>query len=280
MKRIITLQDISCVGKCALTVALPIISLMGIEACPLPTALLSNHTAFESFKFFDLHKEMEEIIPELKKQGFNFDGIYSAYLGSKEQVDTVCSFIDEFKNENTLVLVDPVMADNGKLYPGFDKSFPEEMKKLCKKAHIIVPNITEAAFLLGKNGKLEFNKIEDLKEPMQMLCDIGPEICVLTGVESDNKLGGVVYNKKTDEFYYLLKDKIHKTFHGTGDLFASVLFSCLINGLHEKKALKVAVEFTYSAMEATMRNKDAAWYGVDFETVMPQLLELTKEFPC
>lgn len=278
MKRIITLQDISCVGKCALSVALPVISAMGIEACPLPTALLSNHTAFESFKFFDLHRKMEEIIPELKKQGFTFDGIYSAYLGSKEQVDTVCDFIDEFKNKDTIVLVDPVMADNGKLYSGFDKSFPEHMKKLCKKAHIIVPNITEASFLLDKGGRLEFNGIEDLKDLMKRLCDLGPETSVLTGIEADNKLGAAIYNSKTNAFDIYLKDKIHKTFHGTGDLFASVLFSCLIKGAKEKQALKAAVEFTYSAMEATIKNKNAAWYGVDFETVLPRLFSLTKEF--
>ncbi len=280
MKRIITLQDISCVGKCALSVALPVISLMGIEACPLPTALLSNHTAFDSFKFFDLHKEMEEIIPEFKKQGFTFDGIYSAYLGSKEQVDTVCAFIDDFKKEGSLILVDPVMADNGKLYSGFDESFPMEMKRLCEKADIIVPNVTEASFLLGKKGKLYYSCPQDLMPYMQRLCDLGPKITVLTGVEIGDKSGSAIYDKTTGEFYCLLLKKIDRTFHGTGDLFASVLFSCLIKGYDNKKSLKIAIEFTYRAMEATVNNKDAAWYGVDFETVLPKLLALTKEIPC
>ncbi len=277
MKRIITLQDITCVGKCALTVALPVISAMGIEACPLPTALLSNHTAFKSFKVFDLHKNMQEIIPELKHQGFNFDGIYSAYLGSKEQIDTVCDFIDDMKNDNTLVLVDPVMGDNGKLYSGFDSDFPKKMKQLCKKADIIVPNVTEASFLLGKNGNLFYTSHNGLMLHMERLCALGPKICVLTGVEIDGKHGSAIYDKTTGDFYCLLKKKIDRTFHGTGDLFASVLFSALIKGFDNKKALKLAVEFTYSAMEATVNNKDASWYGVDFETVLPDLILMQKE---
>lgn len=276
MKRIITLQDITCVGKCALTVALPVISALGIEACPLPTALLSNHTAFESFKIFDLHDKMQEIIPELKKQGFSFDGIYSAYLGSKEQIDTVCAFIDEFKQKNSLVLVDPVMGDNGKLYAGFDADFPKEMQKLCKKADIIVPNVTEASFLLQKS-KLRYPDANWLKLQMERLCDLGPKICVITGVELNEKVGAAIYDKTTGEFYCYLKEKIDRTFHGTGDLFASTLFSALINGFSNKKALKLAVDFTYEAMKATVANKDASWYGVDFESVLPTLISMQNE---
>lgn len=276
MKRIITLQDITCVGKCALTVALPVISAFGIEACPLPTALLSNHTAFESFKFFDLHDKMQEIIPHLKQQGFNFNGIYSAYLGSKEQIDTVCDFIDQFKQENTLVLVDPVMGDNGKLYAGFDNEFPKEMLKLCKKADIIVPNVTEASFLLQKS-KLRYIDANWLKLQMERLCDLGPKICVLTGVELNGKIGSAIYDKTTDEFYCYLREKIDRTFHGTGDLFASTLFSALIKGFSNKQALKIAVDFTHSAMMATVNNKDANWYGVDFETVLPKLISMQNE---
>lgn len=273
MKRIVTLQDISCVGKCSLTVALPIISAMGIEACPLPTALLSNHTAFDSFQFFDLTDKMQKIHAEFKKQNFKFDGIYSAYLGSKEQVDIVSQFIDDF---DTLTLVDPVMGDHGKLYSGFDKEFPKVMRKLCSKANIIVPNITEAGFLLGYDSALEYKTSIELKGFMQRLCDIGPEICVITGVEFDNKLGAAIYNKTTDEFDVYLKDKISRTFHGTGDIFASVLFSSLINDMPIKDSLTLAVEFTYLSMEATIKNSDSSWYGVDFETVLPHLLNIRK----
>lgn len=271
MKRIITLQDISCVGKCSLTVALPIISAMGIEACPIPTALLSNHTAFDSFSFLDLSTEMKNIKEQFKKQEFKFDGIYSAYLGSKEQVDIVAGYIDDF---NALTLVDPVMGDHGKLYSGFDKDFPETMKKLCRKADIIVPNTTEAGFLLGYDSPIPYSSETELKEHMKHLCLLGPEICVITGVEKDNKLGAAIYNKTTDEFDIYLKNKIPKAFHGTGDIFASVLFSSLIKNMPIKKALANAVDFTYLCMEATIKNPDASWYGVDFEAVLPHLLNL------
>ncbi len=273
MKRIITLQDISCVGKCSLTVALPIISCMGIEACPLPTALLSNHTAFDRFSFFDLNSHMNSVIDEFKAQDFKFDGIYSAYLGSTAQVDTVCGFIDYFKKEGSITLVDPVMGDHGRLYSGFTRDFPIHMKRLCKKADVIVPNITEAGFLLGFDGALEYTDIYSLKPFMKQLCLLGPKISVLTGVEQDGKLGGAIYDIETDEFYFYLLDKIDRTFHGTGDVFASVLFSCLVNGLDIKLALKKAVDFVYAAMKATIENKDAAWYGVDFERVLPLLFE-------
>ena len=271
MKRIVTMQDISCVGKCALTVALPIISNFGIEACPLPTALLSNHTAFDSFKFFDLSKQMEVIIEEFKKQNFSFDGIYSAYLGSEAQVDIVIGFIDSFKKEGTLTLVDPVMGDHGRLYSGFDKTFPSVMKRLCSKADIIVPNVTEAGFLLGLDTVLPYTDFNDLKSAMKELCKLGPEITVITGVEIDNKLGAAIYNSKTNEFDYCLHAKIQRTFHGTGDIFASVLFSCLIKEMPLKNALHTAVNFTCNSMEATLNNENANWYGVDFETVLPTL---------
>ena len=273
MKKIVTLQDISCVGKCSLTVALPIISAMGIEACPIPTALLSNHTAFESFSFCDLTDEIKPVTDQFKKQNFKFDGIYSAYLGSKRQVDIVSEFIDDFK---TLTLVDPVMGDHGKLYSGFDKDFPKAMRKLCKKADIIVPNVTEAGFLLGYDNALTYSSKKELKEHMFKLCDLGPEICVITGIEADNKLGAAIYNKTTDEFDLYSKNKIVRTFHGTGDIFASVLFSALIKDMPLKKALKIAVDFTYISMEATVKNPRASWYGVDFESVLPQLIKLAK----
>lgn len=274
MKRIVTLQDISCVGKCSLSVALPIISAMGIEACPLPTALLSNHTAFDSFEFFDLTNQMKSITAEFKKQNFNFDGIYSAYLGSKEQVNVVCDFIDAFKKENTVTLVDPVMGDHGKLYSGFDKSFPSVMKELCKKADIIVPNVTEAGFLLGKDDVLKYSDVSEIKEYARRLTELGPKICVITGVEADDKLGAVIYNSENDEFDVYLKDKIKRTFHGTGDIFASVLFSCLVKEQPIEKALQNSVDFTYLAMEATIKNPDSNWYGVDFESVLPALMNM------
>ena len=157
MKRIVTIQDISCVGKCSLTVALPIISAMGIETSIIPTAVLSTHTVFNNFTFKDLTDQIEPISNHWKEEKFNFDAIYTGYLGSKEQVNVISKFFDDFKSESNFIFVDPAMADNGKLYPSFNDEFVEEMKKLCSKADIISPNLTEAAMLTGREYKNEYN---------------------------------------------------------------------------------------------------------------------------
>ncbi len=278
LKRILTLQDISCVGKCALTVALPIISAMGIEACPVPTALLSNHTAFDGYKIFDLTNQMEAIKSEFIKQAFTFDGIYTGYLGSLEQIETVSSFIDTFKEEGSVVLVDPVMGDNGKLYSGVHKDFPKRMRSLCQKADIIVPNVTEAGFLLGQNSALTYSSLEEIKSSLKELTDLGVDFCVLTGVELEGKCGACGYKKSTDEFYSFLMPKIQRTFHGTGDIFASILFSAVVRGASCEKALNLAVKFTFDSMQATVDNPDARWYGVDFETVLSRLCAAESDF--
>ncbi|MBR2860947.1 MAG: pyridoxamine kinase [Clostridia bacterium] len=271
MKRIVTLQDISCVGKCALTVALPIISACGIEACPIPTTLLSNHTAFDSFESFDLTDNSVKIIEQFIKHDFTFDGIYTGYLGSVDQVNVASNFIDRFRRSNSPVLVDPVMGDNGRLYSGIGADLPEKIKELCLKADIIVPNVTEASFLLGKDGSLEYSSLEDVKTVLMKLTDAYCPVCVLTGVELSGKSGAVAFNARTNEFYCCLKQKIDRVFHGTGDVFASVLFSCIVNEKPLEKALETAVNFTFEAMMASVNNPDSVWYGVDFETVLPIL---------
>ena len=153
MKRIVTIQDISCVGKCSLTVALPIISAMGIETAVIPTAVLSTHTAFKNFTYRDLTGDLPKIAKHWKQEEFNFDGIYTGYLGSIEQIDILKEFFKQFKTPDNFIFIDPVMADNGKLYAGFDANFVKEMKKLCKMADIIVPNLTEASYMLEKEYK-------------------------------------------------------------------------------------------------------------------------------
>ena len=150
MKRIVTIQDISCFGKCSITVALPLISSMGVECAIIPTSILSTHTGgFEGFTFRDLSDDISKIAEHWKKYNIEFDAIYTGYLGSVEQINSVIDFIGDFKKENTIVFVDPAMADKGKLYTGFDSDFPSHMARLCAKADIIVPNITEASFMLG-----------------------------------------------------------------------------------------------------------------------------------
>lgn len=260
MKRILTVQDLSCIGKCSLTVALPIISVLGIEACALPTALLSNHTAFKDFSFFDLSQQAKEITK--KMSSFEFDGIYAGYLGNIELIDTVCSLVDA--HPHSIILVDPVMGDNGKLYTGFTQEYPEKMRKLCAKADYIVPNITEASLLLKK-------PIDNVYLAAKELCEFGPDVSIITGVTSNNKTGAVAYKKSTDEFFECYHSTIPRSSHGTGDIFASVFFAKIINGSSIFNALSTAVDFTCASIEQTLDDKNC-WYGVNFEKVLSMLL--------
>ena len=148
MKRALTIQDISCVGKCSLTVALPIISAFGVETSVIPTAVLSTHTAFKNFTFCDLTDEIEKISNAWQKENISFDAIYTGYLGSSKQISIISELFKTFKTKDNFILVDPVMGDNGKLYSGFDQTFADEMALLCKNADVIVPNLTEASFML------------------------------------------------------------------------------------------------------------------------------------
>ena len=189
MKRIVTIQDISCVGKCSLTVALPIISAMGIETVVIPTAVLSTHTAFKNFTYRDLTGDLPKIAKHWKQEKFDFDGIYTGYLGSTEQIDMLKEFFKQFKTSNNFVFIDPVMADNGKLYAGFDEKFVREMKELCKMADIIVPNLTEASYILEKEYKENYSE-QEIKDMLIELSILGPKYVVLTGVSfNENKLG-------------------------------------------------------------------------------------------
>ncbi len=274
MKRILTIQDISCVGKCSLTVALPIISAFGVETAVLPTAVLSNHTAFNGFTFNDLTDDMPRISKEWKKQEFEFDAIYTGYLGSIKQVDIVSDIFDDYKRKNNFILVDPVMADNGKLYTGFDEKFALSMKKLCKKADIIVPNLTEASFMLDIPYKpCKYNK-GDIEDILKRLTDLGCKIAVLTGVSFDNKHIGVYgYDSSKNEFFSYFREKISQCFHGTGDVFASSLCGALASDKTIDNALEIAVDFTVESILKTIENPMHNWYGVEFEKAIPYLIQ-------
>lgn len=272
MKRIVTLQDISCVGKCSLTVAVPILSALGVEACPIPTAVLSAHTAFEHFSFLDLTDQIPAISAELKKEQITFDAIYTGYLGSLRQVRLVRDFMREF-SQNSLVVVDPVMGDNGVLYAGFEKDFPKAMASLCAEADVLVPNLTEAALLLGEQAPLSvFNKSE-AEKIAKRLARLGPDTIVLTGICEGMLMGAAAYCQKTGEFFSYCRPKIEQSFHGTGDIFASVLAGMLTRGSDLKKALETAVDFTYASMQKTLEDSQKRWYGVNFEEALFLLTE-------
>lgn len=277
MKRILTIQDISCVGKCSLTVALPIISACGVETSVIPTAVLSTHTAFKGFTFRDLTCDIEPIYSHWLKENIGFDALYSGYLGSKEQIDLVINLFSKFKTKDNFIIVDPAMGDNGMLYKGFDKAFAKNMLSLCKQADVVVPNITEACFMLDI-PYVESGYNEDyVKNILIKLCDNGSNIAVLTGVCIDGKnLGVYSYNKLDNEFYSYYREKLPFSFHGTGDIFASVVCGIMAKGFDYKTALKIAVDFTVQSMQYTIENKDHNWYGVEFEKALYMLTDATK----
>jgi pyridoxine kinase len=272
MKRIVTIQDISCVGKCSLTVALPIISAMGIETAVIPTAVLSTHTAFKNFTYRDLTGDLPKIAKHWKQEKFNFDGIYTGYLGSIEQIDMLKEFFKQFKTPDNFIFIDPVMADNGKLYAGFDAKFVKEMKKLCKMADIIVPNLTEASYMLEKEYK-EIYSEQEIKDILIELSNLGPKYVVLTGVSfKDNKLGVMSYNKETNEFFTYFKEKIPAKYHGTGDIFASTLVGAITNNNTLEEGLKIAVDYVWETINDTYKTNKKDAYGVNFETKIPYLI--------
>ena len=272
-KRIVTIQDISCLGKCSLTVALPIISAMGIEAVILPTAVLSTHTGgFQNFTFRDLTEDIEPIANHWQSLGLTFDAIYTGYLGSFSQLSLMEQFLDHFRTEDTLVVVDPVMWDHGRLYSGFTPEFPKAMARLCSKADLILPNLTEAAFLLGEEYQESYTEPE-IRQLLLRLAELGARHVVLTGVNPDpERTGAMAYSSETGRFFSYFNEKIPSQFHGTGDIFASVCTGALTSGLSLEKTLTLAVDYTLACIQKTTEDADDRWYGVNFEACIPQLI--------
>lgn len=271
MKRIVTVQDISCVGKCSLTVALPIISAMGVEAAILPTAVLSTHTMFSGFTVRDLTDEIKPISAHWEKEGFAFDALYTGYLGSFEQIDLMKDFFARF-GKDSLKFVDPAMGDNGKLYPAFDEAFAKKMAELCAVADITAPNVTEACFMTGTPYKEEYDRayIEDL---LHKLTDMGAKIALLTGVGFKGGETGVMgYDKAADEFFYYSHPKHSISYHGTGDIFSSTCLGAMMRGFDWKEAATIAADYTALCIALTIEDKKGPWYGVHFEQAIPQLL--------
>lgn len=271
MKRILSIQDISCVGKCSLTVALPIISAMGIETAILPTAVLSTHTMFKGFTFCDLTGEIEPIVNHWKEQGFKFDAIGTGYLGSFEQIDKVIEIFDAL-GENALKVVDPVMGDNGKLYPTFDMDFAHKMSTLCSKADIIIPNLTEACFMLDVPYIDSGYSVEYIKDILLKLTSLGCRKAVITGVSFDDSLLGCMgYDSEQGEFFEDYNQRIEQKYHGTGDVFSSVFLGGLMRGLTVEKSSALAADFVCDCIIATQTDETPINYGVHFEKVIPKL---------
>ncbi len=272
MKRIMTIQDISCVGKCSLTVALPIISAAGVEAGVLPTAVLSTHTQFSKFTFCDLTGEIQPISDTFYLLGIDFDAIYTGYLGSFEQLGLVSDFIDRF-GDKAKVVIDPVMADNGVLYKGFTPEFAKAMAKLCGKADLIIPNLTEASFMLGVPYNPDYDE-EYIRELLVKLSTLGAKEVALTGIGfEEDKIGVYSYNAETGKYSYYCNKKLPLSYHGTGDVYASAAVGAMMRGFTTDEALALAVDYTLLCMEKTAADPGHRFYGVNFEEALPYYIE-------
>lgn len=269
--KILTIQDISCVGQCSLTVALPILSACGIETAVLPTAVLSNHTAFKEFTFFDLTDEIPNIKSSWKKQGIGFSAVYTGYLGNAKQVELVKSIMKSCLDNDAFKIVDPAMADSGKLYAGFDEAYVLDMKELCRAADIILPNITEACLLTKTPYKSSFDK-EFVEELISKLKDLFGAKIILTGVGfSENTTGVAVYDGEQISYYEHVK--IGLGGHGTGDVYASAFTGAFLSGKTLFEAAKIAADFTVLCIKNT---EPEHWYGVRFEKCLPELIDMLK----
>ena len=274
-KRILAIHDISCVGRCSLTVALPIISSAGIETTVIPTAVLSTHTGgFTGFTYRDLTEDIEPIVDHWKTLSLNFDSVYTGFLGSFEQIDIVSRIFDDLRSKGTMIAVDPVMADNGELYKIFPSNFPQGMRGLCAKADIIMPNITEAVLMLGREYKEGPYTTEYIESLLKDLGKMGAKKIVLTGVYfNDNELGAASYDTGTSDIGYAFAKRIEGYYHGTGDVFGSVLVSALVNGKALKDATGIAVDFTARSIQRTKDAKTDIRFGVNFEAGIPKLIK-------
>jgi len=270
-KRILTIQDISCVGQCSLTVALPILSACGLETAILPSAVLSTHTAgFTGFTVRDLAGDMPAIRDHWIKENLKFSAVYTGYLGSTEQIDIVLSIMDSCGEEECLRIVDPAMADNGKLYPAFDEAYVDAMKRLCAASDYVVPNITEACFLTGIQYRETYDRayIDSLLEGLTAL---GCRNVVLTGISYREGYTGIVVLENGCYRYYE-HEKLPNSCHGTGDIYASAFVGALGRGKSAYDAAAIAADYTVECIRFTA-TLDNHWYGAAFEPVLGKLIK-------
>ena len=274
LKRILTIQDISCLGTCSLTIALPVISALGSEAVILPTAVLSTHTMFSNYTYKDLADQIEPIARHWKSEGIAFDAIYTGYLGTVGHIDKVLGLIRDFRGPDTIVFVDPVIGDNGRLYPAFDMAYVRKNTELCAAADIIVPNITEGAFMTG----MEYRETHDeayIKEMLRRLAAFGAKVSALTGVSLEPGMIGVMgYDRTSGEHFTYQRPRIGDAYHSTGDLFSSTCIGTILKGRDWRDAMRIAADYTARTIEVSLRNPARLRYAVDFEKTLPELIAM------
>ena len=265
------IHDLSGYGRASLTIAIPILSAMGIQVCPLPTSVLSTQTSgFDGYSFVDFTDSMEDIIVHWKKLNISFDAVYTGFLGSGRQISIIRDFIQYFRKERQIVIVDPVMGDNGESYDTIDDDIIKGMKSLVSMADIITPNITEASMLTGDILSLE--TAEGRKKILRKLSDLGPEKVIITSVpEKGNSMSVIAYERNTESFWKMQHSFIDAYYPGTGDIFASVLTGALLNGESLPAAINKAVSFLSLAIKTSYGYNIPRRNGVMFEKVIAEL---------
>lgn len=290
MKRVLTVQDISCIGRCSLTVAQPIISVLGSECAVLPTAVLSAHTAFASFVSKDLTDEIPKIEDAWERTGMaprpgqtedapkdpaiRFDAIYSGYLASSRQIDLVEDLWRRFSGVGALHIVDPAMADDGALYAGFDASFVDRMKELVSHADVTLPNVTELCLLTDTPCRKELSS-KECRDLVLKLHEKGAGSIVLTGYTAGtrDRIGALIYDGAEGTFSEHLTERAPAFYHGTGDIFASVVTGAMVAGMSLTEGASLAADFVAECIKKTLSDPDKTWYGVSFERAIPYLME-------
>lgn len=273
ISKVAAIHDLSGYGRASLTVVIPILSSMGLQVCPLPTAALSAHSGFPGFHFIDLTDHMQPIIDHWKEMNLKFDAIYSGYLGSAKQVDIVRRFMRDFRQTEQLIMVDPVLGDDGRLYASFDDEMVEGMRELVKEAHIITPNLTEAAFLLGETYKPDTD-LETVKNWAHRLGGMGPEIVIITSapeLTQQQKTSVVAWDQRDQRMWKVSCEYLPANYPGTGDTFSSVIVGSLLQGDSLPIALDRAVHFISMGVRATFGHKHKDVEGILLEKVLPSL---------
>ena len=273
-KKVVAVHDLSCIGRVSLNAVIPILTSMGLEVTPLPTALLSCHTQYPDFTFLDLTTEMRKIIANWKAQGFRFNAFYTGYLGSPEQVQVVSELIQDFRRPNDLIVVDPVLGDNGHLYKGMNEEMVEQMRELIKLADVITPNMTEMFLLLGEPYRNNNFNDDELKSYLRALSQQGPSIVIVTSVpviDTPHLTSVYAYNRNGNRYWKVTCPFLPAHYPGTGDSFTSVITGSLLQGDSLPLALDRAMQFTLQGIRSTFGYDYSNLEGIMLEKVLSNL---------
>ena len=270
IKKVATINDLSGIGRCSLTAAIPILSVLGVECCPFPTAVLSCQTAFEGFTFVDMTDKMAEYKSSWDRLNFKFDCIYSGFLGSEHQIARVIDMVKTHKE--ALIVIDPVMGDNGIIYNTYTKKMCEDMKELVSYADIITPNITEAYLLVDRKYDKEKIDKEEIVEIAKEISRSGTKKIIITGIVINNKIYNFSYDKEIDKYFFVSSDFINKSYGGTGDIFVSILIGLLLNDHSLEYSIEKATEFIYKVIRYTMKQNTDSKEGIIFEKFLKELI--------